>query len=178
MRFGAFAQISAAMVVIASFLAACVVVEEPTRPWPPSSGEPQMCTREYAPVCGQRGNDRQTFGNACLARADGYRIVSQGECRRGGRPEPVVCTMDYRPVCAQRGGDRRTFSNSCMAGADGYRVVHDGECRGGGTGGGSQVSCSREYAPVCARRRGDVRTFGNACMAQAENYRIIYDGQC
>lgn len=177
MRLFSFAWISAGMVAIAAVLAACVVVEEGPRPWPPSSGGPDMCTYEYDPVCGQRGGNRQTFGNACLARAEGYRIVAQGECRRGGGQPPQACTMDYRPVCAERGRDRRTFSNACMARADGYGVIHEGECRRGG-GGGSDRACTREYAPVCARRGGDVRTFGNACMAQADNYRIIRNGPC
>jgi len=41
---------------------------------------PQVCTREYAPVCARRGNNIRTFGNACEAQAASYRIVSRGRC--------------------------------------------------------------------------------------------------
>lgn len=176
MRLFSLMGVWAGLALAAIVLAACVVVEENPRPWPPSSGgEPSMCTREYDPVCGQRGGDRQTFSNACLARADGYRIVAQGECRRE-RPQQA-CTMDYRPVCAERGRNRQTFSNACMARADGFNVIHEGECRRGGDNRPDRA-CTREYVPVCARRGRDTRTFGNACMAEAEDYRIIRNGPC
>ncbi len=196
MRFLSFAKIAAAMAVVATVLAACVVVEDGPRPGPrpmPPRGEGGMCTREYVPVCGQRGDDRRTFGNSCMARAEGYRIIDQGECRRGGggggggwnRPPQQACTMDYRPVCGQRGGDRQTFSNACQAEAGGYRVVSQGECRRGGSAGGGnwgdrpqQRACTREYAPVCARRGRDMRTFGNSCEAEAAEYRVMRPGTC
>jgi hypothetical protein len=41
---------------------------------------PRACTREYAPVCARRGDRIRTFGNACTAEADGYRVISDGEC--------------------------------------------------------------------------------------------------
>lgn len=43
-------------------------------------GPPRFCTREYNPVCARRGRDIRTFGNACTAEADGYRIIAPGEC--------------------------------------------------------------------------------------------------
>jgi hypothetical protein len=43
--------------------------------------EPQFCTQEYAPVCGMRKGDRQTFSNACHAAVAGYRVIHEGECR-------------------------------------------------------------------------------------------------
>lgn len=138
MRFFSIAKMAAGLAVTATVLAACTVVvdEGPGFRPPPGPREPAACTREYAPVCGQRGGDRRTFGNACMARADGYRIVSQGECRRGpsgpgsgwNRPPQQACTMEYRPVCAQRGNQRRTFGNACSAEAEGFRVLRPGEC--------------------------------------------------
>lgn len=188
MRFLSIAKIAAGLAVVATVLAACVVVEEGPGPGPgprPPRPDrpPEMCTREYAPVCGERRGQRETFSNACLARSDGYRVVYGGECRRERppqRPPEVGCTMQFDPVCAVRGRERRTFGNACSAQVEGYRVVSQGECRGGGGGGGGREerACTREYAPVCGTRRGERRTFGNACEAENARYRIERPGPC
>lgn len=47
----------------------------------PRPDEGRACTREYAPVCGSRGRDRQTFANACEARSSGYDVIGRGECQ-------------------------------------------------------------------------------------------------
>jgi len=52
-------------------------------PRPPRPDRPQACTREYAPVCAVRGHREKNFSNACMARADGYRVIADGQCRRG-----------------------------------------------------------------------------------------------
>ena len=87
-----FAKIAGGLAVTAVMLAGCVVVEDGPghRPPPPRPGGPTACTFEYAPVCGERRGDRQTFSNACLARADGYRVAYGGQCRasRPDRPGP------------------------------------------------------------------------------------------
>nr|WP_240545204.1 Kazal-type serine protease inhibitor domain-containing protein [Sinorhizobium fredii] len=100
-----------------------------TTSWPAPIRPPQMCTMEFAPVCGERGNRLRTFPNACNARADGFRVLHRGECRPNVRP-PVeqACTREYAPVCGERGRLRRTFPNACEAGAAGFRIVRRGEC--------------------------------------------------
>lgn len=134
----------------AGLLASCVVVEEGPRPLPPRPGPEPICTQQYDPVCGERGRDRQTFPNSCVARAEGYRIAYGGECRRGGgsnwdrpgrpggpgwdrpgRPgpdRPQFCTREYAPVCATRGNRQQTFGNSCEAEAAGWNIRRGGEC--------------------------------------------------
>lgn len=47
---------------------------------PPDGGRPQFCTQEYDPVCARRGSQIRTFGNACSARADGFRVIHGGRC--------------------------------------------------------------------------------------------------
>jgi hypothetical protein len=62
--------------------------DRPTRPDRPDWGRPdrpggeRACTREYRPVCAQRGGRTQTFPNICEAGNAGYAVIGQGECRR------------------------------------------------------------------------------------------------
>ena len=118
----------AVLLFVVGLLTACtVVVEDDSRPIGPGPAIGQMCPRNYDPVCARRGGDRQTFSNACMADRAGYRIVSGGECQRGGR-NPRICTREYAPVCARRGGNVRSFGNSCEADAAGYRILRYGPC--------------------------------------------------
>lgn len=119
---------SLTMIALATLVGSCtVVVDDGPRPGPMPG--PQMCTREYAPVCAVRGGDRQTFANGCRAEQAGYRIVRRGQCRgEFGDGGPQACTMEYRPVCARRGGAVRTFSNACMARSADFRIIGNGPC--------------------------------------------------
>ncbi|WP_312798103.1 Kazal-type serine protease inhibitor [Tianweitania sp.] len=133
----------------ASCTAGAVVYEAhtvPVRPGPPPRSD-RICTREFAPVCGENRDDRRTFPNACEADAAGYRIAYGGECRRGPQSGPRpgfgpgygpgpsrppqsdrFCTREYRPVCARRGDRERTFGNACEADNAGFRVIDRGPC--------------------------------------------------
>lgn len=127
-----FSRSGALMLVLAALISACTVVveEEGPRPRPPRP-EPDFCTREYAPVCGQRRGERQTFSNACLADQAGYRVVRDGPCRGGGGDggdDSSFCTREYAPVCGRRGDRLRTFPNACEARAADYFIIDNGPC--------------------------------------------------
>jgi hypothetical protein len=53
---------------------------------------PEMCTEQYAPVC---GCDDRTFGNACQAASHGVSVATEGEC-----PERVAAAGE---ICGTRG---------------------------------------------------------------------------
>jgi len=144
-------------------LSACTVVVDEPRPRP-RPVEPQMCTMEYAPVCGQRGARRQTFPNACQARVDGFEVIGRGECRPArpdyGRPG------DGRPGDGRPGDGRPDFERP-----DEGRPGEGRPDRG-------PRACTREFAPVCARQGRREQTFANACMAEADGFRVIGRGDC
>lgn len=132
-------------------LSGCVVVDEGPnqRPMPPRPGGPQACTMEYMPVCGERAGRQQTFPNSCNARAQGFRIAHNGECRSSGGwrptpPPPPVYTPPSRPKPTPP----------------------------------TQRACTREFAPVCATRGNRTQTFPNACEADNANFRVVSRGQC
>ena len=52
----------------------------------------QICTREYAPVCGQVANEPtpRTFPNRCMLDAAKATFLSEGECKTMSTPKPIV----------------------------------------------------------------------------------------
>ncbi|HJL14243.1 MAG TPA: Kazal-type serine protease inhibitor family protein [Sandaracinaceae bacterium LLY-WYZ-13_1] len=64
---------------------------------------PEMCTREYRPVC---GCDGRTHGNACTAHGNGTSVRHPGECREVGEGEdPSACVRGgcNGELCAEPG---------------------------------------------------------------------------
>jgi hypothetical protein len=184
MKTGIHAAARLTALLFAILVAACTVVVDETQPTRPG---PQFCTREYAPVCAVRNGVRRDFTNACLAANSGFRIIGQGECRRGPQPRSDVCPQVYAPVCAVRTGQRQTFDNPCEAEAQSFQVIQSGQCRRGQRTDRSEpfppppsggVICPRNYAPVCARQGNVIRTFSNECIADGSGFQIIGDGPC
>jgi hypothetical protein len=57
--------------------------------WTATSAQAQICTREYAPVCGQiAGQAPQTFPNRCVLDNAQARPIAQGECPEITLPQP------------------------------------------------------------------------------------------
>lgn len=54
--------------------------DRPDRSRGPDRRSQQACTMEYRPVCAANAGRLRTFGNACQANAEGWRIVRQGQC--------------------------------------------------------------------------------------------------
>ncbi|GLR53145.1 hypothetical protein KYK30_08280 [Shinella yambaruensis] len=142
---------------------------------------PQFCTREYAPVCGERGRDRQTFANACEARSSGYGIIGRGECqfRRPDRDRVGWQDQD-RDGWSNDGRDRpdrdRDRNRNDRDRRD--RDRDDRGDRGDRERPRDQRVCTMEYNPVCGRRGTDFKEFGNACSAQVAGFSVYRAGRC
>lgn len=186
-----------------ALLSACSVsVDEPgPRPRPDRDNDrPQMCTREYDPVCAGQGRREQTFPNGCVAEAEGFRVTSRGECSAQrpdfGMSQPVD-DSGMRPPRGRdwdrdqdrdrdedrddnRGRDRDTQNNQGRD-REGTRDRDDNRGRDrdrpSDDEGQAQV-CTREFAPVCARQGRREQTFANSCMAEAEGFRVTGNGAC
>ncbi len=65
----------------AAILAIVALADARAEDRPTDKRRPDVCTEQYAPVCGQKGSVRKTYSNACFAAADGATVAADGPCR-------------------------------------------------------------------------------------------------
>ena len=131
--------------------------------------KPEICTDQYAPVC---GCDGRTYGNSCEAHAKGASIAREGECA-GTTPTPKPDAGQAR-ACGGLQGLACAQGEFCNFEGDPSGVAC-GAADGTGVCQTIPQGCTQQYDPVCGCND---KTYGNACEAHAAGVSVATKGQC
>ncbi|MET0793455.1 MAG: Kazal-type serine protease inhibitor family protein [Polyangiaceae bacterium] len=123
---------------------------------------PELCTMEFAPVC---GCDGKTYSSACVAGRSGVSVASNGACAGEGS----AAIADGK-TCGTRG-----VPGDC---AKGSYCAYRSQCGATDTGGKCTKKpelCPHLVAPVCGC---DQKTYNNGCEAARAGASVAAQGAC
>ncbi len=119
---------------------------------------PEVCTEEFAPVC---GCDDQTYDNACFAARAGVSVVHDGAC--DDEIEVRICGGIQGLACDE--GEYCRYEPDALCGA----ADQTGVCEV------MPEVCTEEFAPVCGC---DDQTYPNACFAAMAGVSVQDENEC
>jgi hypothetical protein len=128
---------------------------------------PEMCTEEFAPVCGC--NDK-TYPNDCHAAREGIAVGKKGECGEPAAPSGSTPGLAEGQTCGTRG-----VPGECASGLYCSFKASCGETDSGGVCTKRPEMCTRQYEPVCGC---DGKTHGNPCTAASAGVSVRAKGEC